>query len=276
MPPSIDIHYRRRRKCNVGAIRCTSAEEMFGQSFEILVRDDRRNVDLRLDGELKAESFYERPCRVDAFRWEPYRGTRKMNNGNQQPFVDRTAQDGAGIKAEEFEFGTNGFAPGDNSAGNLGGTFRTDADVDIDEATDGAPGFAIGKPNLCEWWEYSTDVVGGTGDLDLRLAARAAAKFRSMPLTPSCIACVKDPATRLKTSQSTPGTPPERDPLDVNGDGKVTAIDSLQVINALNAQTLIEPTLIAYETPSSTNDDVDRVFEARNAQLHPATELTDV
>jgi hypothetical protein len=91
----------------------------------------------------------------------------------QAPFTERTVQVGTRIEAEEFDLGGAGVAYNDTGVGNDGGVFRTDVDVDIFEASDGGPGFSVGKPNGngTEWMEYTADVVAGTYDVDLRLAA---------------------------------------------------------------------------------------------------------
>ncbi|WP_068259790.1 GEVED domain-containing protein [Rubripirellula obstinata] len=95
------------------------------------------------------------------------------DDGSQKPFVDRVVQSGTRIEAEAFDFGGSGVAYNDTGAGNDGNVFRTDVDVDIFETTDGGSGFSVGKPNGngTEWMEYTADVVGGTYDIDFRLAA---------------------------------------------------------------------------------------------------------
>jgi hypothetical protein len=69
------------------------------------------------------------------------------------------------IEAEDFDSG--GYS--DSTAGNEGGAYRTDVDVDIKESGDG---FAVGWMTSDEWLEYTVNVsVEGDYSITLRLGA---------------------------------------------------------------------------------------------------------
>ncbi len=74
------------------------------------------------------------------------------------------------VEAEDFDEGYPGEAFNDCDAGNNGGAYRPDSDVDIEASTEG--GFNIGWLCEGEWLEYSVDVASpGTYTLRARVAS---------------------------------------------------------------------------------------------------------
>jgi Carbohydrate binding module (family 6) len=76
------------------------------------------------------------------------------------------------IQAEYFDLGGEGVAYHDDTAGNLGGAFRTTEAVDIEATTDTGGGYNVGWMRMGEWLTYTIDVgTGGTYDLLFRVAS---------------------------------------------------------------------------------------------------------
>ena len=88
------------------------------------------------------------------------------NGGQPWPVAD-----GLRIEAENFDAGVNGDAYFDTGAGNNGGRYRTDVDVDIQDASDSSGIYNLAWNADGEWLEYSVDVTGGTYDIVLRVAS---------------------------------------------------------------------------------------------------------
>ncbi|MEO0513828.1 MAG: kelch repeat-containing protein [Planctomycetota bacterium] len=75
------------------------------------------------------------------------------------------------IQAEEFDLGEAGVAYNDTTAGNTGGEFRTDVDVDIEATTDTGGGFNLSFLAPSEFVNYTIDVAeAGFYDIDVRVA----------------------------------------------------------------------------------------------------------
>jgi beta-glucanase (GH16 family) len=81
------------------------------------------------------------------------------------------------IQAEDFDYGGEGIAYHDTSAGNSGTQYRTLENVDIQNCTDTGGGYNIGWMATGEWLEYTVNVSGtGNYTLEARVAAMAAGK----------------------------------------------------------------------------------------------------
>ena len=76
------------------------------------------------------------------------------------------------IEAEDFDLGVNGAAYYDLDAGNNGGQYRTDVDVDIEACAEG--GYNVGWISDGEWMDYQVDVTSSaTYTVDVRVASFA-------------------------------------------------------------------------------------------------------
>lgn len=81
------------------------------------------------------------------------------------------------IEAEDFDLGGNTISWVDNTAGNSGGKYRTNTDVDIENTGDAGGGFNIGWVAAGEWMEYSVNVASsGTYKMEARVAATTAGR----------------------------------------------------------------------------------------------------
>lgn len=90
----------------------------------------------------------------------------------QQPFGPAPAPIPGRIEAEDFDLGYPDEAYHDCDAGNLGSSYRTDVDVDLQPCTEG--GYNVGWLCQGEWLEYTVDVAHtGTYDLSVRVASNA-------------------------------------------------------------------------------------------------------
>jgi hypothetical protein len=75
------------------------------------------------------------------------------------------------IQAENFDEGGQNVAWSDTSAGNTGGAYRTNTDVDIEATGDAGGGYDVGWGKSGEWLKYTVNVTtAGTYQLDSRLA----------------------------------------------------------------------------------------------------------
>jgi len=80
------------------------------------------------------------------------------------------------VQAEDYDTGGQGVAYSDTSAGNSGGSYRTD-DVDIQATGDTGGGFNLGWTRAGEWLEYTVNIAStGTRTLSLRLATSGTGK----------------------------------------------------------------------------------------------------
>ncbi len=76
------------------------------------------------------------------------------------------------IQAEDFDLGGEGIAYHDASAGNNGGQYRTDEDVDIENCAETGGGYNVGWMANNEWLEYTVDVaLAGAYRIDFRVAS---------------------------------------------------------------------------------------------------------
>ena len=76
------------------------------------------------------------------------------------------------IEAEDFDLGGEGIAYHDVSAGNNGGVYRTEEDVDIEACSDTGGGYNVGWISQNEWLEYTVYVpVTGDYTIDTRVAS---------------------------------------------------------------------------------------------------------
>jgi hypothetical protein len=87
------------------------------------------------------------------------------NGGNPWPI-----EDGARIQAENYDTGGEGVAYHDADSSNNGGQYRSDG-VDIEGTSDTGGGYNVGWIAVDEWLEYTTDVTGGTYDVEARVAS---------------------------------------------------------------------------------------------------------
>ncbi len=88
----------------------------------------------------------------------PYLGT---------PFVLPTR-----IQAEDFDIGGEGIAYHDTDAGNNGGQYRLNEDVDIEVCTDAGGGYNTGWTEAGEWLEYTVDApIAGQYTVDTRVSS---------------------------------------------------------------------------------------------------------
>lgn len=88
----------------------------------------------------------------------------------QQPFDTVPSVIPGRIEAEDFDIGYPDEAYHDCDAGNVGSSYRTDVDVDIQPCGEG--GYNLGWMCQGEWIEYTVDVAHtGTFDLSVRVAS---------------------------------------------------------------------------------------------------------
>jgi hypothetical protein len=81
------------------------------------------------------------------------------------------------IEAENFDYGGQGVAYNDLDAGNSGGVYRLNEDVDIESCNDVGGGYDIGWTNANEWVKYTVNVTkDGLYTLQARIAAITAGK----------------------------------------------------------------------------------------------------
>ncbi len=74
------------------------------------------------------------------------------------------------IEVEDFDLGQEGEAYHDTDAGNAGGAYRTDVDVDIEACAEG--GYDVGWINPGEWLEYTVNVAAsGNYTFEVRVAS---------------------------------------------------------------------------------------------------------
>lgn len=89
----------------------------------------------------------------------------------QKPFASHAIADGTRIQAEDFDLGPNGIGYFDKTAGNSGGEYRRDEDVDIVTTSDHGGGFHVTAIEDGESLEYKADVTAALYDIDLRVAS---------------------------------------------------------------------------------------------------------
>ena len=92
----------------------------------------------------------------------------------QKPFELTPSLVPGQIEAEDFDPGGEGVAYHDTDAGNNGGAYRLDSDVDIQACSDTGAGYNVGWIEPGEWLEYSVDVTPGTYDILVRVASLSA------------------------------------------------------------------------------------------------------
>lgn len=113
----------------------------------------------------QAGAQIERPCFVDeqqACSSEP---------AEQSAFTYHTIP--GLIEAEDFDLGASGSAYEDSTNSNLGGEYRLDAGVDIQETKDSSGEYNVGWIAAGEWLEYTlANVQSGMYDIDFRIAAQ--------------------------------------------------------------------------------------------------------
>lgn len=81
----------------------------------------------------------------------------------------------ARIQAEDFDTGGAEVAYHDATAGNTGGAYRTDEDVDIESCSDAGGGYNVGWIDAGEWLEFQVDVpVTGGYSIDVRYSSLSA------------------------------------------------------------------------------------------------------
>ena len=75
------------------------------------------------------------------------------------------------VQAENFDEGGQQLAYYDTNAGNRGGVYRNNTDVDIGQTNDGGSAFYVGWTKAGEWLKYTVNVTtAGTYSLETRLA----------------------------------------------------------------------------------------------------------
>ena len=75
------------------------------------------------------------------------------------------------VQAENFDEGGQQLAYYDTNAGNRGGVYRSNTDVDIGQTNDGGSAFYVGWTKAGEWLKYTVNVTtAGTYSLETRLA----------------------------------------------------------------------------------------------------------
>lgn len=91
---------------------------------------------------------------------------------NQQPYPNpgSPATIPGIIQAENYDSGGEGVAYHDTSSGNSGGAYRSD-NVDLQAASDSGGGYNVGWVDNGEWLEYTTNVTGGTYNVEVRVAS---------------------------------------------------------------------------------------------------------
>ncbi len=88
----------------------------------------------------------------------------------QTPFYGTPMTIPGTIEIEDFDLGQSGEAYYDIDAGNTGGVYRTDVDVDIEACGEG--GYDVGWINAGEWLEYTVNVTtSGTYTIEVRVAS---------------------------------------------------------------------------------------------------------
>jgi len=76
------------------------------------------------------------------------------------------------VEAEDFDLGIEGEAYHDITAGNSGGEYRPDSDVDIEICGEG--GYNVGWMDAMEWMEYTVTVTtAGDYDINVRVASES-------------------------------------------------------------------------------------------------------
>src|SRR6185503_15566476 len=84
--------------------------------------------------------------------------TLTVNTATQAPWGGTARAIPGVLQAEDVDSGGEGVAYHDDSAGNLGGAYRSD-DVDVINETGGAGALVIGAFNPGEWIEYTVNVA---------------------------------------------------------------------------------------------------------------------
>jgi hypothetical protein len=93
-------------------------------------------------------------------------------SGGSSPFGGTAALVPGTIEAENFDDGGASIAYFDTTAGNRGGAYRLQTDVDIESTSDAGGGYDVGWTRPGEWLQYTVNVAaGGQYDLTLRLAS---------------------------------------------------------------------------------------------------------
>lgn len=92
----------------------------------------------------------------------------------QLPFYGSPQAIPGQIEAEDFDLGPNGEAYSDADAGNNGGAYRPDTDVDMEACTDTGGGYNVGWISETDWMDYQVDVASaGTYTVEVRVASNA-------------------------------------------------------------------------------------------------------
>jgi beta-glucanase (GH16 family) len=90
----------------------------------------------------------------------------------QEPYYGTPFQLPAKIEAEDYDIGGQNIAYYDTDAGNNGGQYRTDEDVDIESCADAGGGYNVGWLPVGEWIEYTVNVpVAGAYTIEVRSAS---------------------------------------------------------------------------------------------------------
>lgn len=100
-----------------------------------------------------------------------------VSNGTaaQSPFTGTPFAIPGTFEAEDFDRGGEGVAYHDAVAGNAGGLYRPDEDVDIIAASGNASGYVVNNIETAEWLEYTIDVgSSGTYRIELHVSSEFA------------------------------------------------------------------------------------------------------
>jgi len=87
-----------------------------------------------------------------------------------KPFGGTAAALPGAVQSENFDDGGQTVAWTDTTAGNSGGVYRTNVDVDLEASADTGGGYDVMKTRAGEWLNYTVDAPAGTYPLEVRVA----------------------------------------------------------------------------------------------------------
>jgi endoglucanase len=133
-------------------------------------------------------SVYSDRVQKSGLSWIPDFGSFPVNRGpygnNGQPwttpdYINNTFAGTLRIEAEDYDSGGKNVAYYNNKTSNLGGKYRTNETVSIENTADVGGGYDVGYILSGDWIEYTINVpVGGTFDLRMRVAGTSAGKVQ--------------------------------------------------------------------------------------------------
>ena len=174
------------------------------------------------------------------------------------------------IEFEGFDNGGEGLAYHDLNAGNLGGVYRTDVNVDIIKCTDG--GYNINNTGAGEWLEYTVNVpAAGNYSIALRYAASTASKVNFQVSGVSLTGSINLPATYTGTMlvYQTVSTPL----ILAAGIQKIRFL--IESGNSNYNYFKISNVISAIQSPTSSGNDVLKIFPNPSVNIIQAIYTSD-